>query len=101
MKLIRLILLTNLLLLGCSKNENENVTEAKTYIIRGEVVTIDKNTSRITISHRDIPGLMKAMTMPFKVKNSTLLEDVLVGDSITGKLIMSMSEICLDTLNVV
>jgi Cu/Ag efflux protein CusF len=99
MRLIHFILLINLLLLGCSKNGN--TTEAKSYNIRGEVIEIDSNSSRITLAHHDIPGLMKAMTMPFKVKNPALLNTVFVGDSISGTLVMPETGYYLDSLSVI
>ncbi len=84
----------------CTKDKNEGQTEAQLYTLRGEVIAINMNASTISISHHDIPGLMKAMTMPFKVKNPELLKIVLVGDSVSGVLVVSKRESYLDTLNV-
>lgn len=82
---------------ACSGEAPKEVTS---YPIRGEVVAIDSTSARITIAHRDIPGLMKAMTMAFKAKNPALLKAVSIGDSISGMLAISGGEIYLDTLNV-
>ena len=48
-------------------------------IVRG----LDREQSRVTIEHGEIPGLMKAMTMTFDVAPSELLEGVDVGDAVT------------------
>jgi protein SCO1/2 len=85
---------------SCSKDAEESPANSPSHPIRGEVVAIDSASSRIAISHQEIPGLMKAMTMPFRVKNSSLLKTIVVGDSIEGALVVSKRETYLDTLSV-
>ncbi|MBI2619468.1 MAG: SCO family protein [Ignavibacteriales bacterium] len=53
------------------------------------------------ISHEEIPNYMMAMTMPFKVKDTTLFVGVSVGDSVQGTLAVSRSESWLETLSVI
>jgi Cu/Ag efflux protein CusF len=88
-------LLAAMLIFACSGKSPDTV---KSYPIRGEVVKIDSASSRITIAHHEIPGLMKAMTMAFRAKHPALLNIASVGDSISGTLSISGEEAYLDTL---
>ncbi len=71
---------------------------SESYPLRGEVVAIDSASSRITVAHGDIPGLMKSMTMAFRARNPGLLKTASVGDSVSGILVRFGEEIYLDTL---
>ena len=49
----------------------------------GEVKKIDKDTGKITIKHGEIKNLdMPSMTMVFRVKEATMLDQLKVGDKI-------------------
>jgi protein SCO1/2 len=52
------------------------------YTAHGTVKSIDPDKKKLTIAHDDIPGFMKAMTMPFEVKDGALLSGIAVGDSV-------------------
>ncbi|HUF04317.1 MAG TPA: copper-binding protein [Aridibacter sp.] len=56
------------------------------YQVKGVVRGIDKNQKEIAIEHEEIPGLMSAMTMDFKVSDPAMLEDVAPGDEIDFEL---------------
>ncbi len=62
---------------------------AKTYRFTGTVRSVDKDQSTVTIRHDEIPGFMSAMTMPFRVKNRELLDDVHPDDEVEGTLRVS------------
>jgi len=40
----------------------------------------------VTLHHEDIPGLMKAMEMEFRVEDLALLEGIKAGDQVQGRL---------------
>lgn len=95
---------------GCSKNEEKKTarttqaggqTDLVTFPLKGEVVAIDTAKLRVTIAHEEIPDYMKAMTMPFKVKDPGLLKNIQIGDSVQGTLAVSRTESWLETLAVV
>jgi protein SCO1/2 len=48
---------------------------------RGVVKSVGEGRARVRIAHEDIPGYMKAMTMPFDVRPE-LLAGVAVGDRV-------------------
>lgn len=57
--------------------------EAKRYSARGVLKNVDVAKKRVSIAHEDIPGFMNAMTMPFDVKDASLLAGLAVGDTVT------------------
>jgi Cu/Ag efflux protein CusF len=54
-------------------------SEVKTYTFHGTPTKIDEAAGMITIKHEKIGDLMDAMTMPFKVADPALLEQVAIG----------------------
>jgi protein SCO1/2 len=89
-----------LILAGCKERTRSEV-DLVTFKVKGEVVAVDVKAKRVTISHEEIPNYMMAMTMPFKVKDSTLLAGISPGDSVQGTLAVSRSESWLEALSVI
>ena len=56
---------------------------AKRHPLKGVVTGVDANLSAIRVKHEEIPGVMRAMTMLFKVDAATL-KAVKTGDAITA-----------------
>lgn len=52
------------------------------YMAHGVVKSIDPEKKKLSIAHDDISGFMKAMTMPFEVKDASLLAGIAVGDTV-------------------
>ncbi len=86
------------LLASCGK-EDKRQTDVVTFTVKGEVVRLDVSKKRVTIAHEEIPNYMDAMTMNFKVKDSTLLAGISVGDSVQATLAVSRSESWLETIS--
>jgi protein SCO1/2 len=63
-------------------------SDQRQYTLQGQVISITANHQEATIKHEEITGLMPAMTMPYKVRNATLLDGLAPGDLITAKLIV-------------
>ena len=52
-------------------------------VVDAEVRKVDKEAGKITLKHDPIPNLeMPSMTMVFRVKESTMLDQVQVGDKV-------------------
>jgi len=66
-------------------------TEAEHYEASGKIESIDENKQSITIAHREIPGLMAAMTMPFSVDDPSILEGLEPGMEVTFQLEVTAS----------
>jgi Cu(I)/Ag(I) efflux system protein CusF len=53
-------------------------------MVSGEVIKTDKSLARITIKHGPLVNLqMPGMTMPFKVKDPAMLDQVKPGDRVS------------------
>ena len=61
----------------------ETSSSVATYEARGVIRAIDREASRVTIHHEDVPGYMPEMTMPFDLADAALVDGVSVGDSVT------------------
>lgn len=89
--LVPLLALVPFVLSSCSRKENVN-TDLVTFPLRGEVVAVDTTKSSLTVAHEAIPNYMPAMTMPFKVKDRSLIRPLGIGDTITATLAVSRTE---------
>lgn len=58
------------------------------YDLAGKIVGVDRSAHQLTIQHEDIPGLMKGMTMPFRVKDAWVFDAAHIGDSVTATLVI-------------
>ncbi len=81
--------------LGCSRRAPE-----RHYDLTGVILAIDPSASTLTIKHQDIPGLMKGMTMEFRVKDPTVKE-LHVHDRITAQLVISGEDSWLEHIRIV
>jgi protein SCO1/2 len=79
------------LLLLLSLTVCSNAPAAKRYELEGRVVAVDPAARQLTIAHQDVPGLMKAMTMPFTVgkANNWIFKSIAPGDHIHATLVLS------------
>lgn len=100
MKNLPLCVLLLLQLSGCIRKQENQTTEVTTFPLKGEVVRVMPDEHRIMIAHGEIPNYMKAMTMPFKVKDTTFLSLVNPGDSVVATLAVSRTESWLATISV-
>ncbi len=60
----------------------------KRYELEGKVVSVDRDLKRVTIAHREIPGYMAAMTMPFALKENWAYAVLNPGDQIKATLVV-------------
>jgi protein SCO1/2 len=67
--------------------------EPKRYKLTGTVRKIDKESGQVMIRHDEIPGYMKAMTMPFDLKGQEVLNELFPGDEVEGELIVKSDDI--------
>lgn len=75
---------------SCNKRPTENSSQpaAKHYHLKGKVVSVDKQSKMLNVDSEAIPGFMDAMTMPYKVKPESELDQLHPGDSITADLLV-------------
>jgi protein SCO1 len=81
--------LVAILALSFSSCSRTPVVPERRYDLSGKVVAVDRNTHELTIQHEDIPGLMKGMTMPFRVSDAWVFDAAHAGDSVTATLVIA------------
>ena len=74
--------------------------DAATYQLRGIVVSSDSAKGVVTIDTEAIPGLMGAMTMPYKLAQPGVATELHPGDHVTARLRISTSASVLDQIDV-
>lgn len=67
-------------------------SSAKTYEMRGQILGINRDKLEILVKHDEIPGLMSAMTMPWKVQNANMLDTLGPGDLITSEIVVDNNQ---------
>jgi protein SCO1/2 len=93
-----LICLTGLFSVACNKTPSQTPTAAppqasaqpgvKRYHLTGRVVSTDKRGNSVLIDGDAIPDFMEAMTMPYTVKDLTLLDKLTPGDKIIADVVV-------------
>ena len=67
-------------------------SSAKTYEMRGQILGINRDKVEILVKHDEIPGLMAAMTMPWKVQQASMLDNLGPGDLIAAEIVVDNSQ---------
>ena len=89
-----LILFCLTVLTSCNKPPSQTPaatppqSAAKRYHLTGRVRSTDKRGNAVNIDGDAIPGFMDAMTMPYTVKDLTLLDKLTPGDQITADVVV-------------
>ncbi|HEX6974157.1 MAG TPA: SCO family protein [Vicinamibacterales bacterium] len=86
------VVITVALATGCSR--------ARQYELRGQILAVDAARQEVTIKHDDIKGFMPGMTMPFKVKDASLLNGRTPGELVTATLVVEDANAYLADLRV-
>jgi protein SCO1/2 len=60
----------------------------KSYHLKGVIVATDAATGEVQINSEAIPGFMEAMTMPYKLKDPGIIQDLHAGDHLTATLLV-------------
>jgi protein SCO1/2 len=108
-RLLAFPLLAVFVLAGCRSgqtptSQSNSSQNFKVYHLRGKVVSTDAAKGEVTLNHEAISGFMEAMTMPYKLKDASILGELHPGDGITADLLVSQdpdAEVLLDHIVVV
>ncbi len=87
---IALALALLLPLAACNREEatptsTAAAVEEKVYDLEGTIVGRDPATNQLTVDHKEIPGYMAAMTMPYEVRGQNVAELPADGTPVTAK----------------
>jgi protein SCO1/2 len=81
------------------KPETKNPAAAeKRYPLTGRVVSVDKANHSVNIDGDEIPGFMAAMTMPYSVKDASILEKLSTGDRIKAEIVVGDEDAYLENI---
>ena len=72
----------------CILAASASCSSAKQYEMRGQVLGVNRDTMELLIKHDEIPGLMAAMTMPWKVQTANMLDTIGPGDLIAAEIVV-------------
>lgn len=86
---------------GCGRQEGKPGGDVQYFELKGLVMALEPSRNRVIIAHEEIPHFMKAMTMSFTVKDTSLLQGIEVGDSVRGVLAVRRPDVWLDSLTIV
>ena len=76
-------------------------TGARTFHIRGIVVSSDPKTGSVTLDTDAIPGYMEAMTMPYTLAQPNIATELHPGDTIAAALTVTADADTLDEIDVI
>jgi protein SCO1/2 len=93
-RLLAFPLLALIVLAGCHSGQKPLApssanTNYKVYHLRGKVVSTDATRDEAALNHEAIPGFMEAMTMPYRLKEASILSELHPGDVITADVLVS------------
>jgi protein SCO1 len=77
-----------------------NLSDTATYQLKGIVVTSDTAKGVVSIDAEAIPGLMGAMTMPYKLSQPGVAAELHPGDHVTARLRVAESGSVIDQIDV-
>jgi protein SCO1/2 len=108
-QLIASSLLAVVALVGCHSGQKPGTQPVsspnfKVYKLRGKVVSTDAAKGEVTLNHEAIPGFMGGMTMPYKLKDASILGELHPGDVLIADVLVSQdpdAEVLLDHIVVV
>jgi protein SCO1/2 len=94
------IVLSLLLILSIAGCKAKTPADAeRRFPIEGRVVSVDPSGHTITLDHHEVVGYMKAMTMPFTVRDEWVYRVVHPGDTVQATLVVS-EDSCLENISV-
>lgn len=70
----------------------------KRYQLEGRVVSVENSTNEVTVDHKDIPGFMMGMTMPYPVKNPNELKPLAPEDQIKADVVVNGNDVYLENI---
>ena len=74
---------------GCrqaSSSKTTSVYQEKIFPVRGKVISTDA--THVTLDHEAVPGFMEAMTMPYNLKDPSVVSELHPGDRITARIVV-------------
>ncbi len=75
--------------------------EAKRFPFKGKVISVNIAKNEAVIQHDEIPGYMDAMTMPFPIKDTWVMEELSPGSQVSAQLVVDKGNFYLEKVAIV
>jgi Cu/Ag efflux protein CusF len=92
-------------LAGCGSNSKpaeqasaQQQAGPKRYQLEGRVVSVQPSSNQVVVDHKDIPGFMMGMTMPYPVKNPDELKPLAPEDQIKADVVVNGNDVYLENI---
>ena len=79
---------------ACNRGASQPATAsphavATHYVLKGRVISIDRQAATADINNEPIPNFMDSMVMPYPIKPTAALDQLHAGDSITADVVVA------------
>jgi protein SCO1/2 len=74
--------------------------QAKHFKLAGTVKSVDTKNHKLVVDHKEIPGFMSAMTMPYSVRKEEDLTKISAGDQIAADVVVTDKDTHLEGVKV-
>ena len=77
---------------GCKSDTSINAKkyQEKTFPVKGRIISTDA--THVTLDHEAVPGFMEAMTMPYKLKDPSIVSELHPGDRISARIVVQQDD---------
>ncbi len=77
---------------GCKSDTSANAKkyQEKTFPVKGRIISTDA--THVTLDHEAVPGFMEAMTMPYKLKDPSIVSELHPGDRISARIVVQQDD---------
>lgn len=82
---------------GCAAS-GTTPTNQQSYVVKGVIREVREKDAELLIRHEEIPGYMKAMTMPIAVKDRKLMSGLASNDIVQFKLVVTEDDGWIETI---
>jgi protein SCO1/2 len=99
---IRLVLSIVMIVVAVSSGfaQGAGSEQPKHYKLAGTVKSVDTKNHKLVVDHKEIPGFMGAMTMPYSVRKEEDLTKVSAGDQIAADVVVTDKDVHLEGVKI-
>lgn len=91
-RLLAFTLFAVVMVTGCQSGQKTQTSASRSdfnvYKLRGKVISTNAAKGEVTVDHQAIAGFMEAMTMPYKLRDASILSELHPGDVITADVLV-------------
>lgn len=86
---------------ACNRGPSQSAANGvKHYVLKGKIISIDKQAGTANINNDPIAGFMDTMVMPYTIKPADVLNQLQPGDSITADVVVEPDKYWLENVKV-